>query len=76
MGEAIATRIDELMPTGKLEFLEKLKQEVPSTMAERMRVPGLGPKKVAMILAGIATLSRRQPRERVTQRVTDLHGRH
>src|SRR5512142_611599 len=49
VGEAIATKIDELMRTGKLEFLEKLKKEVPPTLAEWMRVPGLGPKKVAMI---------------------------
>ncbi len=59
VGEAIATKIDELMQTGKLEFLEKLKKEVPPSLAEWMRVPGLGPKKVAMIHKelGITTLA-------------------
>ncbi len=49
VGEAIATKIDELMRTGKLEYLEKLKKEVPPSLAEWLRVPSLGPKKVAMI---------------------------
>jgi DNA polymerase (family 10) len=58
VGEAIATKIDELLSTGKLDFLEKLKKEVPPSLAEWMRVPGLGPKKVAMIHKelGITTL--------------------
>ena len=58
VGEAIATKIDELMRTGKLKFLEDLKKEVPPSLAEWMRVPGLGPKKVAMIHKelGITTL--------------------
>src|SRR5512143_1121756 len=49
VGEAIATKIDELKRTGKLEFLEKLKKEVPPRLAAWLRVPSLGPKKVAMI---------------------------
>jgi DNA polymerase (family 10) len=49
VGEAIAEKIDELLRTGRLQFLEKLKKEVPPGLAEWLRVPGLGPKKVAMI---------------------------
>jgi DNA polymerase (family 10) len=49
VGEAIAEKIDELMRTGKLQFLEKLKKEVPPGLAEWLKVPGLGPKKVGMI---------------------------
>ena len=49
VGEAIATKIDELLRTGRLEYLEQLKKEVPPSLAEWMRVPGLGPKKIAMI---------------------------
>src|SRR5512136_597822 len=49
VGEAIAEKIDELLRTGKLGFLEKLKKEVPPSLAEWLRVPSLGPKKVAMI---------------------------
>ncbi len=49
VGEAIAEKIDELLRTGKLEFLEKLKKEVPPSLAEWLKVPGLGPKKVGLI---------------------------
>ncbi|MFN2120712.1 MAG: PHP domain-containing protein, partial [Anaerolineales bacterium] len=49
VGKAIAEKIDELLRTGKLQFLEKLKKEVPASLAEWLQVPSLGPKKVGMI---------------------------
>ncbi|MBX3035964.1 MAG: DNA polymerase/3'-5' exonuclease PolX [Anaerolineales bacterium] len=49
VGKAIAEKIDELLATGKLEFLEKLKKEVHPDLATWMKVPSLGPKKIAMI---------------------------
>ena len=49
VGKAISEKIDELLRTGKLEFLEKLKKEVPASLADWLQVPGLGPKKVALI---------------------------
>jgi DNA polymerase (family 10) len=48
VGKAIAEKIDELLTTGHLEFLEKLEAEVPPSLAELLKVPDLGPKKVAM----------------------------
>src|SRR6266542_5426486 len=44
VGQAIAEKIDELLSTGKLELLERLKKEVPPSLAEMLPVPGLGPK--------------------------------
>ena len=49
VGKAIAEKIDELLRTGKLEFLEKLKKEVPASLADWLQVPSLGPKKIALI---------------------------
>ncbi len=49
VGEAIAEKIDELLRTGKLQFLEKLKKEVPESLADWLKVPSLGPKKISMI---------------------------
>jgi len=49
VGKAISEKIDELLNTGKLGFLEKLKKEVPEELANWLAVPGLGPKKIAMI---------------------------
>jgi DNA polymerase (family 10) len=58
VGEAIAEKIDELLRTGKLEFLERLKEEVPLSLAQWLQVPSLGPKKAALIwrTLGITTL--------------------
>jgi DNA polymerase (family 10) len=49
VGKAISEKIDELLTTGKLGFLEKLKKEVPPGLVEWLPIPSLGPKKVAMI---------------------------
>lgn len=49
VGKAIAEKMDELLSTGKLQFLEKLKKEVPEELAGWLQVPGLGPKKIALI---------------------------
>lgn len=59
VGKAIAEKIDELLTTGKLEFLEKLKKEVPPDLATWLPVQSLGPKKIAMIWKtfGITTLT-------------------
>jgi DNA polymerase (family 10) len=48
VGKAIAEKIDELLTTGQLGFLERLEGEVPPSLAEMLRVPDLGPKKVAL----------------------------
>lgn len=59
VGKAIAEKIDELLSTGKLEFLEKLKKEVPPDLASWLPVQSLGSKKIAMIWKthGITTLA-------------------
>ena len=59
VGKAIAEKIDELLNTGKLGFLEKLKKEVPPSLAEWIKVSSLGPKKIGLIYKtlGITTLA-------------------
>jgi DNA polymerase (family 10) len=59
VGKAIAEKIDELLTTGHLGFLEKLEAEVPLSLAELLKVPDLGPKKVALFWKqlGITNLS-------------------
>ena len=59
VGKAIAEKIDELLTTGKLEFLEKLEAEVPPGLVEVLQVPDLGPKKAAMFWkqAGVTNLA-------------------
>lgn len=49
IGKAIAEKIQELLATGKLEFLEKLSQEVPPSLVSMLQIPDMGPKKVALV---------------------------
>jgi len=46
IGEDLAKKIDEILRTGKCEFLERLRKEVPPAITELLKIPGLGPKRV------------------------------
>jgi DNA polymerase (family 10) len=66
VGKAISEKIDELLTTGKLEFLEKLENEVPLGLIGVLQVPDVGPKKAALFwkqlgvtdLAGLESAAR------------------
>ncbi|UCE38621.1 MAG: DNA polymerase/3'-5' exonuclease PolX, partial [Thermoplasmata archaeon] len=49
IGEAIAKKIGEFLDTGKLKYIEDLRSEVPEGLLEMLDIPGLGPKKVALL---------------------------
>jgi DNA polymerase (family X) len=49
IGEALSAKITELHATGRLEFLEKLKASIPPGQVEMLRIPGMGPKKIAAL---------------------------
>lgn len=46
IGDDLAVKIREIVETGKSVFLERLQKEVPPAVAELLRIPGLGPKRV------------------------------
>ena len=58
IGESIASKIKELIETGRLEYLEKLKREVPEDLIRLMDIPGVGPKKALVLYKklGITTV--------------------
>ncbi len=49
IGEALAAKIAELHATGRLEFFEKLKDSIEPGLVEMLKIPGLGPKKIAAL---------------------------
>ncbi|HEC94387.1 MAG TPA: DNA polymerase III, partial [Thermoplasmatales archaeon] len=49
IGEALAKKIGEIIETGKLQYLERLKKEIPEGIVRLMGIPGLGPKKTAVL---------------------------
>jgi len=46
IGEDLSNKIREILGTGKCQFLERLRKEVPPAVTELLRIPGLGPKRV------------------------------
>ncbi|MCS6802470.1 MAG: DNA polymerase/3'-5' exonuclease PolX [Chloroflexota bacterium] len=51
IGEAIAAKIIERSETGRLAFLDRLHEDVPETVRELTRLPGIGPKTAGKLLA-------------------------
>ena len=49
VGKSIGEKIHEYLATGRIEELEKLREQIPAGVRELMTIPGLGPKK-AMVL--------------------------
>jgi len=62
IGEALAKKITEIVKTGKLEYFERLKKEIPEGLLKLLDIPGLGPKKVASLYKnlGITTITELQ----------------
>ena len=58
VGEGLAKKIKELIETGKLEYFEKLKKEIPPELLKMLDISGLGPKKIAAVYnkLGIKTI--------------------
>jgi DNA polymerase (family 10) len=46
VGKAIAGKVDEILRTGRLEFYERLKSEIPDGVVSLLGIPGVGPKTV------------------------------
>jgi DNA polymerase (family 10) len=59
IGADLAEKIAALVDTGELAMLNELRGQVPASVLTLLRVPGLGPKKVAAIHRelGVATLA-------------------
>ncbi len=49
IGDAIASNIEEYVATGRIEYLENLKKDIPPSLLELMLVPNLGPKKIKVL---------------------------
>lgn len=49
IGKDLATKIETLVETNKLPMHEELKEEIPATVFGILRIPGLGPKKAAVL---------------------------
>ena len=49
IGDDLAAKIQEIVTTGKCKALDKLRKQLPSSVTELLKVPGLGPKRVRIL---------------------------
>ena len=58
IGKDLAAKCVTLVETGHLPMLDELREEIPKSVLDLLRIPGLGPKKAAAVFheLGIATL--------------------
>ncbi|MEK6624836.1 MAG: PHP domain-containing protein, partial [Bdellovibrionota bacterium] len=45
IGKDLAGKIEEIVQTGELQFLNKLEKEIPRGLGQLVEIPGIGPKK-------------------------------
>src|SRR3954464_7289549 len=50
VGKAIDQKVTELVNTGRIKYLDELRQEFPHGALDLVQVPGLGPRKAVMLI--------------------------
>jgi DNA polymerase (family 10) len=75
IGEDLSHKIEEIVATGKCQFLERLRKEVPPAVTELLRIPGLGPKRVKTLWHDLEIQTLEQLlRAARNGRIRELHG--
>ncbi len=75
IGKGLGSIIDDLVRDGASEELEQIRDLVPQSILEILRIPGLGPKKVRALYEKLEILTLAQLEEACTeQRVRELAG--
>ncbi len=49
IGKDLAAKIGQMVITGRIAYLEELRQEMPAGLIDMLRLPGLGPKRVKIL---------------------------
>jgi DNA polymerase (family 10) len=75
VGAAIGDKIEELATTGRMAYYDKLVAEVPPSLVELLRIPGLGPRTVRQIWVELGIVSIEDLRRAAeTGRLRELKG--
>jgi DNA polymerase (family X) len=75
IGKDLAAKIEEIVRTGSLSFLEKLEEEIPAGLVELLKISGLGPRKINALYSKLGITSMAQLREAVNrQQIRELEG--
>ncbi len=60
IGKDLGAKVEELVTSGQLEMLEELLETIPATVLDLVRVPGMGPKKAAIVFKQLEIASLEQ----------------
>ena len=75
IGKDLATKIQEMLETGKVRALDELHKEVPASVEALLQIPGLGPKRVKALYHSLGIKSVKQLEQAVRAgRVRSLPG--
>ena len=75
IGPDLAAKIGELVATGHLQALDKLRRRVPPGVRELLSLPGMGPVRVRALLTGLRVKDREDLRRALTSgRLGELRG--
>lgn len=75
IGKGVAEKVSTLVETGTLPQLDEILQEIPSSVLDILRIPGLGPKKAAVLFSELGISSLDELRQAcLDQRVRQLTG--
>ena len=75
IGKSIGEKIEEILSTGKCQFLEELRRQIPAGVTELLRLEGLGPKKAKLLYEqlGVDSIDRLEKAARA-ERLRNLAG--
>ena len=75
VGAAISDKITEIVTTGRMQYYDKLIAEVPPSLVELLRIPGLGPRTVRQIWLDLGVLTMDDLRKAAEEgRIRELRG--
>ncbi len=57
IGDALSQKIEEYSETGRIDYFEELKKEVPLSLLELMGIPNLGPKKINVLFKELGIMN-------------------
>ncbi|HEM62566.1 MAG TPA: DNA polymerase III, partial [Chloroflexi bacterium] len=57
VGKAIASKIDEMLRTGHLEYYERLRSEIPDGVLSLLGIPGVGPRTAQLLYEELGLVS-------------------
>jgi DNA polymerase (family 10) len=75
IGDDLAEKIEEIVETGNLVFLEELRSRTPHSLLELLKIPGLGPKRVQQLYQELKITNLPELRKALESgRVAELDG--